>query len=125
MPSPFDLDFAAADALFEEAFGVAIAILREGGPATSATAEVVMREVAATDGDDPPPTSHETRDYLIAVSAYIAGGQVVKPRQGDRIRETIGGALCEFEVLPSDQRPAVEWYDPAGSRWIVRTKRVQ
>jgi hypothetical protein len=124
VPSPFDLDFAAADVLFEEAFGVPVEILREGESATPATAEVVMREQAVVPAHDDLEQSHQTRDYLIAVAGYRFGGGPVPPLAGDRIRETINGAVYEFELMRDENRPAAEWADPAGTRWLIRTKKV-
>ena len=98
--------------------------MREANPATPATAEVVMREHVISQHDDEPPDAVQTREYLIAVSAYKVAGAAVKPRNGDRIRETINGTLYQFEVLPNDQREAAEWADAAGTRWLIRTKKV-
>jgi hypothetical protein len=124
MPSPFDTDFAHADALFAEAFGVSVQIVREANPPTPATAEVVLREQRIDQAAEEPPDALHDREYLIAVTDYKVADVAVKPRNGDRIHETINGTLYKFEVLPDDRREGAEWADPAGTRWLIRTKKV-
>lgn len=123
MPSAFDADFEAADDLFAEAFGVSVVIRRSDSDSGTVTAEVVIRDYTVFDQDG-LHTVAQYRDYLIAASDYDFGSGAATPRPGDRISETIGSVACTFELMPIGTRPAGEWADVNGTRWLVHTKKV-
>jgi len=123
MASLFDDDFAVVSAMFAEALGTSVRIKRRGVAGEPVTAEVVIRENQVID-DESGLLKVQSRDYLIDVANYQVDGQVVEPRKGDIILETIGGCDYEFEFLPIGNRPAYEWADVRGQRWLIRTKKV-
>lgn len=120
----FDTDFEAADDLLTEAFGVAVEVERSGSPPTDElTAEVIVRDYEVTSEETGLPETIQFRDYLFARAEYVVAGEAVEPQRGDVIRQTIAGVRCEFTVCPIDKRPAAEWADAGGSRWLVHTKK--
>lgn len=123
MPSSFDADFAAADALMAEVFGVPVGIRRMGNDPTTVTAEVTVTDYEVPNEQTGLTEIIQFRDYLIPVADYQVGGIVVEPRDGDRLLESIGGADCEFVVVPVGKRPAAEWHDLARNRWLIHTKQ--
>ena len=63
-----------------------------------------------------------SRDYYFAAADVIISGSVVKPRQGDRIIETIGGVEYSYTILSFGSMPACEWRDQDGVGLIVHSK---
>jgi hypothetical protein len=64
------------------------------------------------------------REYLIVKSDVTIDSVEVEPRRGDRIKETIGGIVRDFQVLPMAERPHCEEDDVDGRLWKIRTKEV-
>lgn len=123
MPSPFDTDFDAADALFAEVFGVSVSLQREGSSAATITAEPVMFDHEREEFDA-GPTKYRSRHYLIAAADYTVSGTAVDPVRSDKITETINGASCVFEIHPWGDRPEFEWANPTGTMLLVHAIRV-
>ena len=121
MPA-FDTDFALADDLFAEAFGVPVTYAR-GSDTVSITAEVVLASYEAT-GPTGGQTRAQPRGYLVTVADLILSGSSITPRSGDKIRETILGIVEEFEVMPLGDRPCHEDADAGRTKWLVHTKYV-
>ncbi len=113
--SSVDADFAAADAMFAEAFGVLVTYLR-GVDETVLTAEVQLHdyEISSQGGT---VTVVRSRDYLLSASDLG-----LTPRVGDQIKETIGGVVKLFEVMPIGDRPCFEEADPSQRKLLVHTK---
>jgi len=122
--SEFDDDFAAADDLFAEVFGVDVEYWRGAVNYCEPTAEVVTM---GHDGSEVENTAvaNRPRSYLIAASELVIDSETVTPRQGDRIKETIGGTVHVFEVMRrAGARDVYEWVDVNGGSWVVHTKFV-
>jgi hypothetical protein len=65
------------------------------------------------------------RDYLIAVADLAAAGFAGLPATGDRIAETIAGAVVVFEVMvPETSEPESRYSDATRTVFRVHTKRV-
>jgi hypothetical protein len=126
MPSLFDEAFAIANDLFAEAFGIegGVTLCRAGWETAAVPAEVVLTNHESLDEASGFVSTVQSRDYLIATDAYQINGEVVEPRAGDVLRETIGGVECQFQVMPIANGRASEWFAAGGERWIIRTKRV-
>ena len=115
--SSVDADFAAADAMFAEAFGVSVTYVR-GASETELTAEVQLYDQRKS-GPDGAETSSQVRGYTM--TATDLG---LTPRPGDQIKETIGGIVKLFEVLPIDDGRCFKWVDAGERRLLVHTKYV-
>ncbi len=115
--SSVDADFAAADAMFAEAFGVSVTYVR-GASETPLTAEVELYD-QRTSGPDGAEITSQVRSYTIT-----AADLALTPRSGDQIKETIGGVVKIFEVLPIDQGRCFKWVDGGERRMLVHTKYV-
>jgi len=109
----FDTDFAAADSMFAEAFGVSVSYVR-GASTTTLTAEVQLNEYKES-GPEGGEIVVESRDYLITKADLS-----VTPRVGDQIKETIAGVVEIFEVMPVDGREYRS--DVAKRKLLVHTK---
>lgn len=66
----------------------------------------------------------ELRDYLIDAADLVLSGVQVEPRKGDRIEETIDGALHVHEVRAPAQEPVFRHSDRARTRLRVHTKLI-
>ncbi len=115
--SSVDADFAAADAVFAEAFGVSVTYVR-GESETVLTAEVDLYDQRKS-GPDGAEIISQVRGYTIT-----AADLSLTPRPGDQIKETIGGVVKLFEVLPIDQRRCFKWVDAGEQRLLVHTRYV-
>jgi len=115
--SAFDDDFAAAESLFAEEFGVSVTYLTATA-SIAWTAQVTLqkREVI---GEHGAMQSIVSRDY-----AGDAAALGVTPESGHRIQETIGGVVRTFEIMPIADRECWEYADEACLQIIVRTKEV-
>jgi len=122
MSPAFDTDFAAADAMFAEAFGGAVTYVR-GGSSVSVTAEPVIHD-HDVDEHAGARTKLQFRDYLIAVADLVISGSPITPRSGDRIQETINGTAEQFQVMPIGDSPAAEYTDTSATTWLIRTKYI-
>jgi hypothetical protein len=121
--SGFDDDFAAADEMFAEAFGVSVEYLVGGEIASTATAEVSLAKRETRDSYGAVQTI-DSRDYLFTNSELTQGGVQIVPESGHRIREVIGGVVRVFEVMEIAGGPCWEAVDPDGRKIIVHTKEV-
>ena len=113
--SSVDADFAAADEMFSEAFGVSVTYVRGVGE-TELTAEVQLQDYDIG-GPDVAATVVQSRDYLLSASDLS-----LTPRPGDQIKETIGGVVKLFEVMPIAARPCWQWTDSQDRKMLVHTK---
>jgi hypothetical protein len=118
--SQFDDDFAAADAMFAEAFGVPVRIVRNGRASAAVTAQVVTRENEVRD-DNNFPQVIRSRDYLISVTDYQADGVAVEPLKSDLIVEVIGGAEITCALARIGKKPQYEYADDRRRQWLIRT----
>ena len=66
----------------------------------------------------------ETRDYLIRTEDLVLDGQTTLPQRGDRIRETIVGQACVFEVMGPGEEPEWRYSDPYRRALRIHTKQV-
>ena len=78
-------------------------------------------EVVENDGSITLVTSY---DWTFRASDLVIAGSPIKPRSGDRIKETLNGDAIEFEVLPIGKLPCSEWLDTSGILLLVHTKKV-
>lgn len=120
---PFDDDFAGADALLAEAFGVPVSY-RRGEDSVELVAVVGSTRFEA-EQEDGRILESESRDYLVAPGDLVLDGQPVEPRRGDRIVETIGGQPCLFEVAAPAGEPIWQWIDPARIQMRIHTKQIE
>ncbi len=65
-----------------------------------------------------------SRDYLVETNRLKIGGEVVEPRAGDRITETIEGQDMVFEVFPVDKQRCFRYRDASRQSIRIHTKRV-
>lgn len=119
----FDDDFAAVDAMLAEVFGCTVSIHRNTASTTGVTAEAVIRDYEIDEQEGFAATI-QSRDFVIDVSDYRIEATAVQPRSGDRIKETIGGVVHVFEVMPLGSRPCVEWIGNSKAQWLIHTKLV-
>ena len=66
----------------------------------------------------------QSRDFLIAATDLVLGGEQVEPRQGDRVRETIGETVHVHEVMAPGKAPCWRWSDPYRTTLRIHTKEV-
>ena len=118
----FDDDFAAADAMFAEAFGAAVTYVY-GNSEIAVTAEAVMHDYDVQRTYDVPETI-QSRDYVISAASLVIGGEAIEPRTGNKIKETINGSLEIFQVMPLGNRPEAEHTDASGTSWLIHTKHI-
>ncbi len=119
----FDDDFAAVDAMLAEVFGGTVSIHRGTLETTGVTAEATSRDHDVEDIDG-LVTIANVRDYVIDVADYTFSDDIVTPRNGDKIKETIGETTHVFEVLPLANRPSVEWLGNQKPQWLIHTKLI-
>ena len=104
--------------MFAEAFGVSVTYVR-GASETELTAEVQLQDYEIS-GDGGMATVVQSRDYLLTASELSFTPD--DPRVGDQIKETIGGVVKLFEVMPIGQRPCWQWADTSQRKVLVHTK---
>ena len=63
-------------------------------------------------------------DWTFSAADLVVAGSPIKPRPGDRIKESLNGEAIEFEVLPIGKLPCSEWLDTSGILLLVHTKKV-
>ena len=63
-------------------------------------------------------------DWTFSAADLVIAGSPIKPRPGDRIKETLNGEPIEFEVLPIGKLPCSEWLDTSGVLLLVHSKKV-
>ncbi len=115
--SSVDADIAADDEMFSEAFGVSVTYVRGEGE-TELTAEVDLYDQRRS-GPDGAETTSQVRGYTITATDLA-----FTPRVGDQIKETIGGVVKLFEVLPIDDGRCFKWVDAGERKMLVHTKYV-
>lgn len=64
------------------------------------------------------------RDYLVAAADLEAAGVTMPPRRGQKVRETVGGAVQVYELLTPGAEPVWRWADPHRTLVRVHTKYV-
>ena len=67
----------------------------------------------------------ESRDYLVAASDLVLGGQAITPKAGDRIAETGESSVHEYEVMSPGDEPAWRYSDPQRRALRIHTKFVR
>ena len=121
MPA-FDDDFAAADALFAEAFGGEVTYVC-GKSEIVVIAEAVINDYEIDDGAGVLTIVHST-DFVIATALLVVDGNTFAPQLGQRIKKTINGTVEVFQVMPIADRPAAEHNDASGTAWLIHTKHI-
>lgn len=106
-------------AMEQSAAGVSVTYTR-GATSITLTA-VVGRTVFASNAEGGPRIEFGDRDYLVAVAALTLG----TPTLGDRITETIDGAVVTFEAqTPDTGEPCWRYSDPERTTYRIHCKRV-
>lgn len=122
MPLLQDGDVWLDDQMHQHA-GRTVTFVR-GQHETASFTAVATEKVYEVIGRDGFAMHIESRDYHLPAASVLVNGSAVEPRNGDRIKETIGGVLQTFEVVPmGSDKPAAEARSD-GARWLVHTKRV-
>lgn len=67
----------------------------------------------------------ESRDYIVAASDLVLGGETVTPKPGDRITETGSTSVHEYEVMAPVGEPAWRYSDPQRVTLRIHTKFVR
>ena len=67
----------------------------------------------------------ERRDYIVRAADLVFSGAVTLPQVGDRVRETVGTQVQEYEVVETGQEPHYRKVDPAGTALRVHTALVK
>ncbi len=68
--------------------------------------------------------SHQARDYLVLADDLKIGGDRVKPKRGDEIRETVAGEEVTFPVMALGGSRHYDFSDPHRQILRVHTKQV-
>ena len=123
MISTADANLATADGLLAELFGTTVSYKRASTTTSDVPARVAMREYEVIK-EGGTVTIVVVREYLIVKADVTIDAVVVEPREGDRIKETIGGIVRDFQVLPMAERPHCEEDDVDGRLWKIRTNEV-
>ena len=107
----------------KESAGRQVTYARGAGEGEPITGTVVQHqhEVVENDGSI---TLILAYDWTFTASDLVVAGSPIKPRSGDRIKETLNGEAIEFEVLPIGKMPCSEWLDTSGILLLVHTKKV-
>jgi len=123
MGGAFDDDWNASDDLFAEAFGGAVTIHR--GPLSESLSDVeATNQDYDVDDLDGNITVLRLRDYIFDVADYAFAGTTTTPREGDLVKEDIGGTTHVFEITPAPGRPCAEWVGTQRPQWKVHAKLV-
>lgn len=69
-------------------------------------------------------TRIESRDYLVTAADLVLAGELVTPQRGDKIRETLAGAIEVYEVMAPAGSPEARYSDPYQTAWRIHTKHV-
>ena len=67
----------------------------------------------------------EMRDYLVTVSELDFGGGPVEPIQGDRIEETVGAKLFNYQVTAPPRTPVFKFSDRFRQTFRIHTKLIK
>ena len=68
--------------------------------------------------------SHQARDYLVLADDLKIGGDRVKPKRGDEIRETVAGEEVTFPVMALGGSRHYDFSDPHRQILRVHSKQV-
>ena len=68
--------------------------------------------------------SHTARDYLVLAEDLKIGGERVRPKRGDEIRETVAGEEVTFPVMALGGSRHYSFSDPHRQILRVHTKQV-
>jgi hypothetical protein len=66
----------------------------------------------------------ERRDFIIPVADLTLGGERVRPKAGDRIRETVEDVVHVYEVMGVGKEPPAVYGDQWQRTWRVHTAQV-
>ena len=109
----------------QEHVSVAVTLL-VGGAEVSCRATVGRSQFEAVDSVSQSMVLVETRDYLLDVSDLAVGAKSFLPDVGLRIRETINGKACVFEVQrPAPGMPHFRWIGEGRARVRAHTRQVE
>ena len=122
MPSEFDTDFGEAFELFEEVFGATVAYHR-GDDSVSLTAQRSATEHKIID-EEGLETIVRGFAFRLTAADLVISEATITPRQGDRIKETIGSTTHVFEVQTPDDSDCYQWADPNKTEWYIYTSFV-
>lgn len=67
----------------------------------------------------------ESRDYLIRSADLVLAGQPAVPRAGDRLRESLGGAVHVYEVMAFGGAPPWRYSDSVRATLRIHTRHVE
>jgi hypothetical protein len=128
MPTLVELGRAFRNTMAPVAAGVTVTLRRETGSGARAT---VLEDVVVGFTDFRQEVQGQVkvhfhqRDYFIPAASYAFDGLgAVKPRQGDRITEVIGGVTKYFEVnTPTGETPW-KFHDSGETTYRVHTQPI-
>lgn len=121
MPSDFEVAFnTLAVPIMQDYFGVTVCIARGALVSAEFTARRQKVDNIAIGQDVGIKFNSETWDFVIPASGVEFGGEVYKPKQGDRIIE----GEDVYEILPLDEFILPVQNQPGGYEYIVHTKKV-
>ena len=66
----------------------------------------------------------ESRDFLIAASALVLGGDTTLPQPGDKVTESADGKTLVYEVMAPGKEPCWRYSDPYRRTLRIHTKQV-
>ncbi len=107
----------------KESAGRQVTYARGAGESEPITGTVVQHQYEVVENDG-SITLILAYDWTFTASDVVVAGSPIKPRAGDRIKETLNGEAIEFEVLPIGKMPCSEWLDTSGILLLVHTKKV-
>src|SRR5262245_36281242 len=107
----------------KESAGRQVTYARGGQESEPITGTVAKHEYEVVENDG-SVTLVLAYDWTFTAADLVIAGSPVKPRSGDRIKETLNGEPIEFEVLPIGKLPYSEWLDTSGVLLLVHTKKV-
>ncbi len=94
----------------------------EGTPMEiSATVDTIDTDLLT---EDQLGIADRMRDFLLATSELMDGGNPFKPEPGDVIRETIDSVQVAYEVAHLDTEPCWTYDDQLNLRIRVHTRRI-
>ena len=95
------------------------------GPASITIQATVGRSVFQVLSGEGATETVERRDYIVRAADLVFGGVVTLPEVGDRVRETLGGQVQEYEVVETGQEPHYRKSDPDGMALRIHTALVK
>lgn len=84
-------------------------------------------QVKKTEGMDGIATEENVYGWTITASELVrSDGNLVKPKKGHQIVETLNGQTVKWDVLPKDENSeCFEWMDASELLMVVYVKRVE